>query len=76
MRHRHLQHQNFIKLDKLYCTLLKICAKVFLFQLQQYCKTNYFRKYDVINDDVITFALLCVAREKLDIIVSTTPAQS
>ena len=65
LRH-HLHNQNFIKSNKLY----SICVII-------NCKKKYFRKYDVINDDVITvFALICAVREKLDIILSMTPAQT
>ena len=38
---------------------------------------KHFRKYVVINDDVIAvFAFVCEVREKLDILLSITPAQT
>ena len=72
-----LLHQNSIKLIKLYSTLLKFVRNFSFTNYSSSYKKKYFRKYDVINDDVNTFfALICAVREKLDIISSITPAQT
>ena len=77
MRDHHLQHQKSINLDKLYSTLLKFVYKFSSINYSNNCKKTYFRKRDVINDDVITFfALICAVREKLNIILSIEPAQT
>ena len=52
-----LLHQNSIKLNKLYSTLLKFVYNFSFTNYSNSCKKKYFRKYDVINDDVITFLL-------------------
>ena len=70
MQHHHLQHQNSIKLNKLYSTLLKLCQNILL-SITIVIAEKYFRKYDVVTDDLITyFARICAVREKLDIILS------
>ena len=72
MRHHDLQHQNSIKLNKSYSTLLKFVQKLSGINYSNNCKKKYFP-----NDDVITFfPLVCAVREKLDIILSKPPPQT
>ena len=71
MRHHHLQHQISIKSNKLQSTLLNLCEN-FLLSITAIIAKKCVRKIDVIT----FFAHNCAVREKLDIIVSVTPAQT
>ena len=79
MRHHYLQHQTSINLNKLYSTVhyLNLCEKFSFINYSNNCKNNVFQKYDVINhDDINFFALLCAVCEKLNVMLSITPAQT